>query len=88
VGAGAMTGIDLWILSEGPEPASALFWNRMMFTVGCLFAVFYFWYMAELTEWRGNRLIRILGAYAVMLCALFATPLMFHLEKEKAKRSL
>lgn len=83
----AMTGIDLWILSREPDPGTSLFWQEAMFSVGCLFAVFYFWYMAELTEWRTRLFIRFLAAYALLLCAFFSAGMMLRLEGSAVVRT-
>jgi signal transduction histidine kinase len=69
----AMTGIDLWIIPRLQAPAELLYWNRIMYTVGCVFSLFYFWYMAELTRTVKVNYIRVLGALAFALCAGFQT---------------
>ena len=69
----AMTGIDIWILPTARPLEAELAWTRAMFVVGCLFALFYFWYMAELTRQESRAFTRVLSAYALILSALFAT---------------
>ncbi len=78
----AMTGIDLWILPEASRPGSQMLWQSLMFIVGCLFAVFYFWYMAELLAIRHPLLQRILAAWAACLCLGFAAGLMFRADAD------
>lgn len=72
----AMTGIDIWILPGMHQPLGELFWTRAMFIVGCQFALFYFWYMSELSEWVNMAFIRVLSAYALLLSLLFLTDAM------------
>ena len=69
----AMTGIDIWILPDLGDLTLALFWTRLMFIVGCQFALFYFWYMAEVTECVNRALVRALSLYAMVLSASFFT---------------
>jgi signal transduction histidine kinase len=69
----AMTGIDIWILPSARPLAVELAWTRAMFVVGCQFALFYFWYMAELTRQESRAFTRVLSAYALLLSALFFT---------------
>lgn len=67
----AMTGIDLWIIPGLTEPMEKLYWNRIMYIVGCSFSLFYFWYMAEMTRTVNYRYIRALGLMAFGLCLAF-----------------
>jgi signal transduction histidine kinase len=67
----AMTGIDLWIIPGLGTPAEALYWNRVMYIVGCGFSLFYFWYMSEMTKSVNVRYIRALGLMAFALCLGF-----------------
>lgn len=67
----AMTGIDLWIIPGLKQPAEMLYWNRIMYIVGCSFSLFYFWYMAEMTRTVNFRYIRVLGLFAFGLCLAF-----------------
>ncbi len=69
----AMTGIDLWIIPRVRSSEELLYWNRLMYTVGCVFSLFYFWYMAELTRTVNGNYIRLLAGIALALCICFQT---------------
>ena len=79
----AMTGIDLWIIPGVASPAEALYWNRVMYIVGCSFSLFYFWYMSEMTESVNVRYIRAIGLMAFALCLAFFSDRMLILRDGK-----
>lgn len=67
----AMTGIDLWVVPKLQSMAEILYWNRIMYIVGCTFSLFYFWYMGEFTRTVDVRYIRTLGCMAFVLSFMF-----------------
>jgi signal transduction histidine kinase len=75
----AMTGIDLWIIPHLQRQDELLYWNRLMYTVGCVFSLFYFWYMAELTRSVNGNYIRFLAGIAFALCLCFQTGAMLRM---------
>jgi signal transduction histidine kinase len=83
----AMTGIDIWILPSAGPLATELAWTRAMFVVGCQFALFYFWYMAELTRQESRVFTRILSVYATLLSILFFTDALLRISGEAIVRA-
>jgi signal transduction histidine kinase len=74
-----MTGIDLWIIPSLRTSDELLYWNRLMYTIGCVFSLFYFWYMAELTRTVNGNYIRCLAGFALVLCFGFQTDAMLRI---------
>lgn len=74
-----MTGIDLWIIPALRTSDELLYWNRLMYTTGCVFSLFYFWYMAELTRSVNGNYIRFLAGLALALCVCFQTDAMLRI---------